>query len=94
MPEYRAGFRPNHLRLDAHNGTAVEFRCTVGIAEITGSETFLHLEQDHEKWVALIHGVHQFKSGSEVGLWLDPSHIYLFGADGRLALPAAYAQAA
>jgi glycerol transport system ATP-binding protein len=91
---YRAGFRPNHLRLNAHSGDAVAFECTVGVAEITGSETFLHLDHGGEKWVALIHGVHRFDPGSTVSLWLEPAHIYLFDSDGRLALPAAYAVAA
>jgi glycerol transport system ATP-binding protein len=91
---YRAGFRPNHLRLDAHGGDAVAFRCTLGIAEITGSETFLHLQHDDQKWVALVHGVHHFDAGSEVELWLDPAYVYLFDAEGRLAMPAAYAEAA
>ncbi len=91
---YRAGFRPNHLRLNAHTGNAIEFRCTVGIAEITGSATFLHLAHGSEKWVALIQGVHHLAQGSAVGLWLDPAYIYLFDADGRIAMPASYADAA
>ena len=91
---YRAGFRPNHLRLEAHSGSAVSFQCTLGIAEITGSETFLHLTHGRDKWVALIHGVHHFDPGTEIELWLDPEHVYLFDPDGRLALPAAYAVAA
>ena len=91
---YRAGFRPNHLKLGAHGAAAVEFRCTVGVSEITGSETFLHLSHGDDKWVALVHGVHHFDAGSEVGLWLDPAHMYLFDTDGRLAVPAAYAAAA
>ncbi len=47
-----------------------------------------------EKWVALIHGVHNLSPGSTVSLWLDASHVYLFGTDGRIVLPAAYADAA
>ena len=91
---YRAGFRPNHLRSNAHSGDALAFDCTLGIAEITGSETFLHLQHDGDRWVALLHGIHHFDAGSRVTLWLEPRHVYLFDADGRLALPAAYAQAA
>lgn len=92
--DYRAGFRPNHLRLNAHSGSAMELRGKVGIAEITGSETFLHVTHGGEKWVALIHGVHNLSPGSTVSLWLDASHVYLFGTDGRIVLPAAYADAA
>lgn len=91
---YRAGFRPNHLSLSAGSDSAMGLTCTLGIAEITGSETFLHLQHGDDKWVALVHGVHHYEAGSEVKLWLDPKHIYLFDADGQLALPAAYAAAA
>lgn len=91
---YRAGFRPNHLNLNAGSDHSMAFDCTLGIAEITGSETFLHLHHGDDKWVALVHGVHDFDAGSGIKLWLDPKHIYLFDADGQLALPAGYAAAA
>lgn len=91
---YTAGFRANHLHLNAHSGTAVEFPCTLGVTEITGSETFLHLTHGSEKWVALVHGVHDLAAGKQVSLWLDPAHAYIFDASGRLAAPAPYATAA
>ncbi|MCZ8335540.1 MAG: ABC transporter ATP-binding protein [Rhodobacteraceae bacterium] len=91
---YTAGFRANHLHLNTHSGHAVEFRCTLGVSEITGSETFLHLTHGSDRWVGLVHGVHDLQPGSEVSLWLDPVHVYLFDAEGRLAAPAAYAAAA
>lgn len=91
---YTAGFRANHLHLNTHSGHAVEFRCTLGVSEITGSETFLHLTHGTDRWVGLVHGVHDLQPGSEVSLWLDPVHVYLFDAEGRLAAPAAYAAAA
>ncbi len=88
---YRAGFRANHLELNKHSGTAVEFRCTLAVTEITGSETFLHLHHGQERWVGLVHGVHDLESGAEVSVWLDPAHVYLFDSQDRLAAPAAYA---
>ena len=91
---YTAGFRANHLHLNSHTGSAVEFRCTLGVSEITGSETFLHLSHGGDRWVGLVHGVHDLQPGTEVGVWLDPAHVYIFDADGRLAAPAAYAAAA
>lgn len=91
---YTAGFRANHLHLNTHSGQAVEFRCTLGVTEITGSETFLHLTHGTDRWVGLVHGVHDLASGSEVSVWLDPAHVYIFDAEGRLAAPAAYAAAA
>lgn len=91
---YTAGFRANHLHLNVHSGSAVEFRCTLGVTEITGSETFLHLTHGGERWVALVHGVHDLAAGAEVSVWLDPAHAYIFDASGRLAAPASYAAAA
>lgn len=91
---YMAGFRANHLHLNTHSGRAVEFRCTLGVSEITGSETFLHLDHGGERWVGLVHGVHDLKPGADVSVWLDPAHVYVFDAEGRLAAPAAYAAAA
>ena len=88
---YLAGFRANHLHLNKHSGQALELTCTLGVSEITGSETFLHLTHAGQKWVGLVHGVHDLTPGAQVSVWLDPAHIYLFDEAGRLAAPAAYA---
>ncbi len=91
---YLAGFRANHLALNRHSGRAVEFSCRLTATEITGSETFLHLAHGSDLWVGLVPGVHDLPPGSEVSVWLDPAHVYLFDAEGALAAPAAYALAA
>lgn len=91
---YSSGFRANHLHLQAPSGQAVEFQCTVGVTEITGSETFLHLQHGANRWVALVHGVQTLNAGDPVSLWLEPSRLYIFDAAGRLASTAAYAGAA
>jgi glycerol transport system ATP-binding protein len=82
---YTAGFRANHLEVHQHTPQAILFNCTLGANEITGSETFLHLSHGKDTWVGLVHGVHEMKAGSKVGVWLDPAHAYLFDAEGRLA---------
>jgi glycerol transport system ATP-binding protein len=91
---YTAGFRANHVTLNRHSGDAVEFRCTVGATEITGSETFVHLTHGTDRWVGLIHGVHPLTAGSQTSIFVDPVHVYLFDETGRLAAPAPYAMAA
>jgi glycerol transport system ATP-binding protein len=92
--DYLAGFRANHVTLNRHSGDAVEFRCTLGATEITGSETFVHLTHGPDRWVGLIHGVHPLTAGSQTSIWVDPAHVYLFDSTGRLAAPASYAKAA
>jgi glycerol transport system ATP-binding protein len=91
---YRAGFRANHLTLDRASASAVAFPCSVIITEITGSESFLHLQHGDDRWVGLVHGVQDLAPGAAVSVWLDPAHVYLFGQDGRLVVPAPYAMAA
>jgi glycerol transport system ATP-binding protein len=91
---YTAGFRANHLHLNARTAGAVEFACTVGVTEITGSETFLHLSHGPDRWVALVHGVHSLRAGDTVSLWLDLAHVYAFDPAGRMAATASYARAA
>jgi glycerol transport system ATP-binding protein len=64
------------------------------VTEITGSETFLHLDHGDKRWVGLVHGVHDLELERPLTVYLDPAHVYLFGPDGTLAAPAAYALAA
>ncbi|MBT5185184.1 MAG: ABC transporter ATP-binding protein [Kordiimonadaceae bacterium] len=89
--EYLAGFRPNHLELHKHHENAIKFSAKLNVTEITGSETFLHLQHDDQAWVGLVHGVHDLNLGEDLSVYLDPSHIYTFSQEGELVLPASYA---
>ncbi|MFN3973482.1 MAG: ABC transporter ATP-binding protein [Gemmobacter sp.] len=91
--DFSAGFRANHLALH-ETPAAIAFDCRLGVSEITGSETFLHVTHGPDRWVALVHGIHDLTDGAQIRLWLDPTHIYLFGAGGQLAAPAPYAMVA
>ncbi len=90
---YSAGFRAGHLTLAPSPGT-IPFDCTLGISEITGSETFLHLAHHGADWIALVHGVQRLAPGAAVQVHLDPARILVFGPDGALVEPAATARAA
>ena len=91
---YQAGFRAAHLRLSPHAPGALAFLARLEGSEVTGSETYLHLDCQGNRWIALVEGVHRPQLGEELPVFLDPAHVYLFGADGRLARPAPYARAA
>lgn len=91
---YLAGFRPNHLGLDRPAQDCLEFTATLSVTEITGSETFVHLDHHGGRWVGVVHGVRKLALGSRVEVFLDPVHVYVFAEDGALVAPAAYAQAA
>ncbi|MBF9030436.1 ATP-binding cassette domain-containing protein [Rhodobacterales bacterium HKCCE3408] len=88
---YRAGFRPNHLDLEPHAGDTLEFNARLSVTEITGSETFIHLDHHGERWVGLVHGVRDLKRGAPIQVYLDPAHAYVFGEDGALVAAASSA---
>ena len=91
---YTAGFRPAHLEIEPPAGEAMEFTGRIAVTEITGSETYLHLDHHGERWVGLIHGVRDLEIGQALSVYLDPAHVYVFAEDGTLVAPAAYALAA
>ena len=91
---YLAGFRPNHLHLSRHADDALQFDAQLVVTELTGSETFVHLDHHGQRWVGLIHGIHDLPLGQVLPVWLDPRHVYVFAEDGRMVTPAAYATAA
>lgn len=91
---YSAGFRPDHLHLQASAQDGLHFKCTLRVTEITGSETFVHLDHAGDRWVGLVHGVHHLEFGAPIEVWLDSAHVYVFAENGDLVAPAAYATAA
>ncbi|MEO1745781.1 MAG: TOBE domain-containing protein, partial [Pseudomonadota bacterium] len=91
---YTAGFRPNHMELEKHTADAMEFRGAIAVTEITGSETFVHLDHHGDRWVGVVHGVRDLQIGSTIPVYLDPAHVYVFDEDGTLVAAAAYAKAA
>lgn len=91
---YTAGFRPDHLHLSAQGNDGLHFKCRLRVTEITGSETFVHLDHGNDRWVGLMHGVHHLEFGAPITVWLDAAHVYVFSEHGELVAPAAYAAAA
>lgn len=91
---YTAGFRPNHLELSPHVAGSMAFATKLTVTEITGSETFVHLEHHGERWVGLVHGVQTLEPGQDLDVFLDPAHVYIFDDDGNLVATAPYAEAA
>jgi len=81
---YRVGFRAHQLELA--NGVAGRhaFQATVTVTEITGSESFVHLNRDASNWVAVLHGVHEFEPGHVLDAALDPNNVFVFDAAGRM----------
>lgn len=91
---YLAGFRPNHMEISQHTTDAMHFNTTLSVTELTGSETFLHLDHNGERWVGVVQGIHDLEIGAPLRVYLDPIHVYVFSEGGELIAPASYAIAA
>lgn len=88
---YIAGFRPAHLELKQMSDMDIQFDCILNVTEITGSETFMHLEHQDARWVGVVRGVHNLARGSKLTVYLNPNRTYLFSTNGSLCATAAYA---
>jgi glycerol transport system ATP-binding protein len=85
---YTIGFQPHHLSLERPSPAAVPVRAKVSITEITGSESFVHLNFADVRWVMLAHGIHHFEPDEQVEVFIDPRHIMVFDAAGQaVAIP-------
>ena len=82
---YRFGLRANHLSVARQSPSDLEFTAPVELAEISGSETFLHVNLGSVSWVAQEAGVHPMALGEEINLYLDPRNLFAFAEDGGLA---------
>ncbi len=56
----------------------------VDLAEISGSETYVHVSHHDLSLVAQLPGVHELTIGERCTLHVEPSHIYCFDASGQL----------
>ncbi|MDM0013052.1 ABC transporter ATP-binding protein [Variovorax sp. J22P168] len=57
----------------------------VELAEISGSDTFVHVETPVGEVVAQLTGVHRFELGAAITLYFDPAQAYVFDVGERLA---------
>jgi glycerol transport system ATP-binding protein len=80
-----AGIRAGALRVQARAGD-VQLPGVVELAEISGSDTFVHVATAVGDVVAQLTGVHVFDIGSALTLHFSPLQAYVFGADGNLLL--------
>ena len=77
------GVRAGALRVQPRDGdVAIDGR--VDLAEISGSDTFVHIDSPAGPLVAQLTGVHYFEIGMPLTLHLAPAQVFVFASDGRL----------
>jgi glycerol transport system ATP-binding protein len=83
------GVRAGALRVHSRKGD-LALPGKVELAEIAGSDTFVHVYTAVGGLVAQLTGVHVFSLGAAVTLYLNPAHAHVFDAAGDLLVaPAA-----
>jgi glycerol transport system ATP-binding protein len=78
--DYVLGVQPHHLQI---GGEGASLPATVIVTEITGSESYVHLDVAGTAWVALVGGVHDMEPGAKVTLKLDPERLMVFAPGGE-----------
>ena len=81
---YRVGFRAHQLEVATGIAGRHAFSATVTVTEITGSESFVHLNRDASNWVAVLQGIHEYPPGHVLDAVLDPNNLFVFDAADRL----------
>jgi glycerol transport system ATP-binding protein len=82
--DYRVGVRADHIGLAGHAEYGCLIPAKVELAEINGSETYVHAGHGDFKMIALLQGVHEFGLGDEIKLYLDPRRLFVFDSAGNL----------
>ena len=84
-PSLVLGVRASALRVHEQPGD-VRFSGAVELAEISGSDTFVHVHTPVGDLVAQLTGVHEFELGASIGLFMSPAQAYVFDAAGPLLM--------
>ncbi|WP_077035082.1 ABC transporter ATP-binding protein [Pelomonas sp. KK5] len=80
------GVRASALQLQARREDDLALSGEVELAEISGSDTYVHARTIVGPLVAQLGGVHELALGSRVTLYLNAAHVHVFDANGALLL--------
>lgn len=78
-------FQPHHLLLQPSGKATVPLKARTLVSEIAGSESFIHLDYEGERWVMLTHGICDIEPDREIEVFLDTRHLMAFDETGRTA---------
>ncbi len=82
--DYMFGVRSNHLSLSRNDKEDVEIPAKVELAEINGSETFIHADYDGLRLVVQENGVRLVRIGAEITIYVSPSSFFVYDEAGAL----------
>ncbi|PCF97429.1 ABC transporter ATP-binding protein [Vreelandella nigrificans] len=79
---YDFGVRASHISLSPKSASDIELPVNVDVAEISGSETFLHVR--HESFPLVLHlaGIHTFSVNDPIKIYFPSHQLYAFDKQG------------
>ena len=80
---YTMAFRADIVTLAQPWPKAITFEGRVSVAEISGSESFVHVSTALGTLVCVETGVSRLQPGDTVALHVDATRVFVFGPDGR-----------
>jgi glycerol transport system ATP-binding protein len=78
------GVRPHDLSLTRTSPAQATITARVDLAEISGSETYVHLSHQGVSMIAQAPGVHNYALNELRSVYLDPADVYGFDVSGQL----------
>ena len=82
---YSFGTRANHISISRSAADDVAIKAVTELAEVSGSETFIHVGHHDTSWVIQEEGVHSLGLGRQIQVFVNPRHIFAFDDQGQLA---------
>jgi glycerol transport system ATP-binding protein len=92
--DYQIGFRCDDVSLDANGPDLLRFPGTVSVTELSGSESFVHVDVGLGTWVCLVRGVHDWQPGAAAEVAVDMNRAMVFRAEGNRVMARAMAVSA
>ena len=78
------GVRAHSLHLAPQSDSDLAIAAQVDLAEISGSETYVHARRGALALVAQLGGVHNLEIGSACTVYCQPASLFIFGGGGEL----------
>ncbi|MCV9919892.1 MULTISPECIES: ABC transporter ATP-binding protein [Pseudomonas] len=82
--QYRFGVRPSHITLVPAHDDDLELPVLVELAEISGSETFLHVRNEHWRMILHLPGVHEYQVDTAIRVFVPTHKLFVFDSTGAL----------
>lgn len=83
--DYLFGIRPNHLYLKRKKDHDIQLSVSVELTDISGSESFIHSMFLNSPVVIQEDGIHNYRIGESLNVFINPENIMAFYPSGALA---------